>query len=227
MELHQYNKQIYYTSYEEERDRPSLGYLKGEKFSIAIDAGHSDDHLGEFYELLEENRLPLPSLTILTHWHWDHSFALHAISGLSIANPKTNQYLKDFIAHQSEEYEKHFLSLDPSIALEYRDNKKIIVRTADILFEKELRIDAGSLPVLIFEAVSPHTDDATLILVPEHRLLFFGDATSGEFPTWKGEISRIEEMETLLKSLDFDVAIGGHWPPFDKQGLLEQLQHAR
>ena len=86
MELYRLTERVWYTSYEEERDRPALGYIKGDKFSVAIDAGHSDAHLNEFYDLLRKENLPLPSLTIITHWHWDHSFAMHCINGISIAN---------------------------------------------------------------------------------------------------------------------------------------------
>ena len=119
MELYKYSDRIYYSSYEEERDRPAIGYIRGDRYSIAIDAGHSGDHLKEFYDLLKENNLPLPALTIITHWHWDHSFAMHKISGLSIANKTTNDHLLDFIRQRSPENDQKFLALDPSIAKEY------------------------------------------------------------------------------------------------------------
>ncbi|MBQ1691954.1 MAG: MBL fold metallo-hydrolase, partial [Erysipelotrichaceae bacterium] len=123
MELYKYSERIYYSSYEEERDRPAIGYIRGDRYSIAIDAGHSGDHLKEFYDLLKENNLPLPALTIITHWHWDHSFAMHKISGLSIANKTTNDHLLDFISKRSEENDQKFLALDPSIAKEYANDK--------------------------------------------------------------------------------------------------------
>ena len=135
MNLYKLSDKIYYSEYEQERDRPALGYIKGDRFSIAVDSGHSDEHVKEFYDLLNKEGLELPSLTIITHWHWDHSFAMHAISGLSIANRRTDRYLKDFISKQNEEYEKQFLSWDPSIALEYRDDKPIIVKQADIVYD--------------------------------------------------------------------------------------------
>ena len=42
MELKKLTEHIWYMPYEEERDRPNLGYIKGDKWSLAIDAGHSD-----------------------------------------------------------------------------------------------------------------------------------------------------------------------------------------
>ncbi|MBR0420472.1 MAG: MBL fold metallo-hydrolase [Erysipelotrichaceae bacterium] len=225
MELFQLDERIYYSAYEEERDRPALGYLLGDDYSIAIDAGHSDDHVKEFYEELNKRKLPLPSLTIITHWHWDHSFAMHAINGLSIADKKTDDYLKDFIEKRTEESDKLFLELDPSIALEYKDNKPIIVRQADIVFEGSLHLNAGNLKVEAFEAVSPHTDDATLIMIPEHRTVFFGDAMSGVFPSWITDQKLLDGFIETIEAIDADHFIGGHWPIFTKQELLAELKN--
>ena len=61
MELQKLTEHIWYMPFEEERDRPNLGYVKGDNYSIAIDAGHSAAHTKEFYDLLEKEKLPLPS----------------------------------------------------------------------------------------------------------------------------------------------------------------------
>ena len=31
---------------------------------------------------------------MITHWHYDHTFGMHAVSGFSIAHEKTNEFLK-------------------------------------------------------------------------------------------------------------------------------------
>ena len=76
MELIQVSDRVWYSMYEEERDRPILGYVRGDRWSLAVDAGHSDAHVKGFYEALEKEGLPLPSVTVLTHWHWDHTFGM-------------------------------------------------------------------------------------------------------------------------------------------------------
>ncbi|MBP5726944.1 MAG: MBL fold metallo-hydrolase, partial [Clostridia bacterium] len=96
MKLKRLTEHIWYMPFEEERDRPNLGYIKGDHWSLAVDAGHSDVHVWEFYSLLEKENLPLPSLTVLTHWHWDHTFGMHAVQGLCLANERTDRYLDDF-----------------------------------------------------------------------------------------------------------------------------------
>lgn len=67
MELIKLSGHIWYMPFEEERDRPNLCYVKGEKMSLAVDAGHSEEHIRVFYDLLEKEGLPLPSLTVITH----------------------------------------------------------------------------------------------------------------------------------------------------------------
>ena len=67
MELKRLTEHIWYMPYEEERDRPNLGYVLGKNWSLAIDAGHSAAHVRAFYALLAKENLPLPSLTVLTH----------------------------------------------------------------------------------------------------------------------------------------------------------------
>ncbi|MBQ1810174.1 MAG: MBL fold metallo-hydrolase [Erysipelotrichaceae bacterium] len=223
MELYQLNERVYYSAYEEERDRPAIGYIRGDRFSIAIDAGHSEEHLREFYDALKEKDLPLPELTILTHWHWDHTFAMHAVNGLTLANRRTDEYLRRFIEERSEEKDKEFLKLDPSITKEYA-HQKLTVVPADLVFENEITVDAGCVLVKAFRAVSPHTDDATLILLPEEKVLFFGDAISGVFPTWIADPVLKKQFIEVIEGIPCEFCIGGHWPLWKKEDLLKELK---
>ncbi len=86
MKLINVTDRIWYYPFEKERDRPILGYIKGENWSLAVDAGHSEAHTMEFYSALKEADLPLPKLTVLTHWHWDHTFGMHSVNGRGRSN---------------------------------------------------------------------------------------------------------------------------------------------
>ena len=44
MKLKKLSDHIWYMPFEEERDRPNLGYVKGENWSLAIDAGFEKNH---------------------------------------------------------------------------------------------------------------------------------------------------------------------------------------
>ncbi len=227
MKLHKLSERIFYSDFEEERDRPALGYIRGDNFSVAVDAGHSIKHLDEFYELLKQQDLPLPALTLITHWHWDHTFAMHAVSGLSVAHEETDRHLREFIADRSEENDRKFLELDPSIAREY-EGQEIIVVPADITFRDKMTIDAGNVTIKLFKTVSPHCDDAVLIEVEQEKVLFLGDAISGVFPYWIADPVKKKALISVLESLDVNTFIGSHWPAWtDKGELIRYIEDER
>ncbi len=217
------NDRIWYSMYEEERDRPCLGYVRGDHWSLAVDAGHSDAHVKEFYEALRKESLPLPTLTVITHWHWDHAFGMHKICGLSVANTITNRHLKEFSDEIQVEGVNKFLSLDPSIQKEYADGRKVVIVPADIEYTGKMDLDLGGISVRLFQSISPHTDDTTLVYLPEKRFLFVGDSISGVFPTWKRDPKKTKELMRTLEKTDADTCLGGHWPVMTKRELLTAL----
>ena len=112
MKLTRLTERIWYLPLETERDRPCLCYVRGDRWSLAVDAGHSAVHTADFYRALEQEGLPLPSLTVLTHWHWDHTFGMHAVHGLTLANRLTNEYLKAVQTRMEREGTDWFFALD-------------------------------------------------------------------------------------------------------------------
>jgi len=43
---------------------------------------------------LDDNHLPYPKYALITHWHWDHTFGMHAFNGETIVSSLTNKMLK-------------------------------------------------------------------------------------------------------------------------------------
>ena len=223
MKLEKLTERVWVYPYEEERDRPNLSYIKGDRWSLAVDAGHSDDHVREFYRALEEEGLPLPELTVLTHWHWDHTFGMHAIHGLSLANERTNQYLMDFRARLEKEGTGYCLAMHESIRREYEGGKPVIVTPADLLFRGEMQLDAGNCPIRIFQAEAPHTDDSTLIFLPEEKLLILGDCTGGTFPDWTVDQSLADQLAETIRRISPATCLPGHWTPLDPEIIIQDL----
>lgn len=108
MELKILTKSIYYLPHEPEVDRPMLSYVKGGKYSLAIDAGYSFCHVKDFYEAIELNKFKIPDFTVIKHWHYDHTFGMHAIKGVSIAHGKTNEFLKE---QQKQAQDSHYIDV--------------------------------------------------------------------------------------------------------------------
>ena len=106
---------------------------------------------------------------------------MHAVQGLCLANRRTNRHLLDFRGRLEREGSGFFLAMDASICLEYPADTPVTVVPADLSFMGEMRLDAGNCPIRVMQAESPHTDDATLILVPEEGLLFLGGACCDPF----------------------------------------------
>ena len=223
MKLRQLTKRVWYYPMEEERDRPNLGYIRGDRWSLAVDAGHSDAHTEEFYDALREAGLPLPQLTVLTHWHWDHTFGLHAVNGLSLANRLTNQYLRDFRDRIEKSGPEGFLSMDECIRREYANNRQVRVVPADLEFSGEMLLDAGNCRIRVFQTTSPHTDDSTLVEAVDEKVLFLGDAACGEFPTWEKDPEKTRILAESIASMDVRYCLEGHWAPQTKEQTIADL----
>ena len=224
MKLKRLTERIWVLPFEEERDRPNLGYIQGDHWSMAVDAGHAKAHTALFYQALEDSGLRLPALTVLTHWHWDHTFGMHAVHGLTAANEKTNAHLRFFREKLVREGTAFFLSMHPTIRKEYGENQPVVITLADIVFRDELWIDPGNCPVRIFQAEAPHTDDSTLVYIPSEKTVFLGDAAGGVFPTWEKDMGLCNKLHSALASLDADLFLEGHWYPQTKQEILDDLQ---
>lgn len=223
MELKKLNEHIWYMPFEEERDRPNLGYIKGDKMSLAIDAGHSEAHLREFYDLLQKAGLPLPSLTVITHWHWDHTFAMHAVNGLTIANKTTNWHLLEFMKKIETSGPDSFLNMNDSVRKEYEGGKEVIIVPADIVFEGDMTIDLGGCTVKILQTKAPHTDDSTLVYVCEDKTLFLGDATCAQFPNGSRDKDLANELADKIRTIDPKICVEGHWQPVETEDTLADL----
>lgn len=224
MELRRVTDRIFYTHFETERDRPLLGYIRGDRLCMAVDAGHSAGHVKEFYEALIKEGLPLPDLTVLTHWHWDHSFGLHAIHGISVSSGRTAEHLREIINGFGCSIGQYFLNLDEHIRAEYAGGEPIVVTLPDMEYHGELTIDLGGVHARLFEASSAHTDDSTLVYVPEEKALFLGDAICGEYPTWKVDPDRMNALIGVVRDIDFVHALTGHWEAWTKEEVVEHMK---
>ena len=225
MELKKISSRVFYYPHQSETDRPMLAYIKGEKVALAIDAGNSASHVDEFYKALEIEGLKKPDFTVITHWHWDHTFGMHHINGLSIAHHKTNEFLNQEIAKLSDSAYINFLKTDDEcLGREYAENKRIIVVLSDIQFEKKLTLNLGGMTAKIFHMVSPHSEDTVLIYIPEEKILFLGDSTSEDFfNDGYMDKEKLKALINLIESMDCNYCILSHADPLTKSDLLDYL----
>lgn len=231
MILEQITKHVYVFTTDSERDRPNLGYINGRDFSVIIDSGNSRDHLNAFLRAIKEKGLKSPSICILTHWHWDHTYGLHAFNGMSIASKDTNDKLlemskwkwdKDSMnARLSTGLECQFCH--DYIQVEYDNPLDIKVVPATLSYKDEMSLNLGNLEIDITRVDSPHTNDGSLVFINKDNVLFAGDNDSGDFYALQGGYvkQKFYDYVDRVKDLPFEYYVHGHVPVMTKEQTKE------
>lgn len=212
MHLQHLTPHVYYLPPDDLRDRPMLGYVAGDSWSLAIDGGFSPDQVQGFYKQLEQNGLEHPAMTALTHWHWDHTLGLPAVEGLVVASNLTNDLLRaERERLQDKDYEKRLRSWYVYVDREFPGVPIPIIRLADIVFQDYLRLDLGGVTAELYHVEAPHTPDSTVIYIPEDKVLFLGDATLGSFENGGTMDSKaVRALQKFVDSLDVEWVLLGH-----------------
>lgn len=233
MKLQKISNRIYYLPSYSETDRPVLGYVRGDRYSLMVDAGNSSDHVDLFNREITELGLPLPDYVAITHWHWDHTFGMSAVTGKTIANRVTNEQLKivkDW-SWSHEAMEKRLQTgediefCDRCIRLEYSDRSSINICTADIVYDKSLVLDLGGVHCVLSRITAPHSEDSTVIYIPEEKVLFIGDADCEDYyhNNGKYEKDKLNKLIRFLEPLDFTTYVIGHEEPQSKDEAMAYL----
>ncbi|MBR4461701.1 MAG: MBL fold metallo-hydrolase [Erysipelotrichaceae bacterium] len=230
--LIKFSDRFYVYPYEERTDRPNLYYILGDDYSVAVDAGNSWKHVSAFYDALMEMNFPLPSYTIISHWHWDHTFGLNAIHGVSISSKKTHDKLLEVMEwpwtleamKQREREGKDIPFCTEHILLEYPDLDEIKVVTTDEIIE-ESEMDLGGIKIRVIPAPSTHTDDALYVYIPFEKALIVEDADCEDF--YHGSVydqDTLRDMISFFESLSYEYHYLGHAERETKEFALHRLK---
>ena len=233
MELKKIGERLYVLPYEERTDRPNLYYIKGDDYSIAIDAGNSRAHVEKFYAALKEMDFPLPRYTVISHWHWDHTFGLKYINGESISTQLTHDKLIEVgkwkwnleAMKKREETGDDIPFCNEHILLEYPDLDEIEVVTTDITITENTTLDLGGINVELLPRDSTHSRDPIFVYLPSEKALIVQDADNFDF--YHGEVyfqDKLKAMIAFFESLDYDKHLLGHAEYETKEFALERLR---
>ncbi|WP_277585786.1 MBL fold metallo-hydrolase [Psychrobacillus antarcticus] len=87
---------FYYLSHQDNNERPTLGLVCGDRYSLIIDSGSSPQHAKGF--LLEIVKLNVPSVkyVAITHALWDHFLEMNEFDATVIFNSQTNEMIKEW-----------------------------------------------------------------------------------------------------------------------------------
>lgn len=244
---------IYIRPHDGYTDRPNIGLIMGEKYTLLYDAGNSAVHVELLKAELAEQGLPSPDFVVLSHWHWDHSFGAHAWGIPVIAGRMTNEKLQevslwkwdDQSMNERVEKKQDIVFCNEIIKREYPDRSQIKVTTADIVFEGNMTIDlGGGIVCELLHAKGPHAADSVICQVPSEKFLFLGDSNGKDLygKPWHFDIEHEEDMVPnmmkipydrelveayieLLEPLEFTQCIGGHADGMIRAELFEAFEN--
>ena len=231
--LKQLTKRCFYLPYEETGDRPSLGFVRGDRFCLQIDAGNSPAHFHRMGDALSAAGLPAPDLIALTHAHWDHTYGACAADCPVIASEATQADLRRMagwtwtagaMARRVENGEDIAFCTE-AIAVEYAELDQIRVRTADLVYAERLAVDLGGVSAVITRTTNSHADDCSLIFIPEERVVFLGDICYEDLHHKPPccHRSRLAALRAALSALPFEWGVPGHQMPLTRQEVFDEL----
>lgn len=217
-------------------DRPNLYYIRGNAKSLAVDAGNSPAHVELFYSELEKAGLKKPDMTVITHWHWDHTFGICALDCPVISTDMTAGELEyvstwEWTPKKMKERELNCIDIpfcNENIVKEYSDLSSIKVKVPDTVITERTKIDLGGITCILDPHDSTHSRDSLFIHIPEERVLIIGDADCGDFYDLDGRYDRftLMQMKDYLMSFDVDKYLLGHCEPQTKEEERESLEYA-
>lgn len=231
--LKKLSERLYYLPFEEDTDRPNLYYIKGDDYAIAVDAGNSKRHVEKFYAALKEEGFEYPKYTIISHWHWDHTFGLKYIVGKSMSTTLTHDKLIEVSKWKwtLEEMEKREESgediafCNKYIVAEYENLDDIDVGTTDIMIDENTTLDLGGITVELMPRDSTHSRDSLFVYLPSERALIVEDADNYDF--YHGNIYYQDKLKNIIaffESLDYDKHLLGHADYESKNEAIERLR---
>lgn len=216
-------------------DRPNLYYVKGDDRSLAVDAGASPAHVELFYAALRQNDLPLPEVTAITHWHWDHTFGMCAVHGRTYASAGTGAQLscvREWAWDRPAMQQREMQGLDipfcnMCIMREYAAQpERIRVVLPDTVLLTDETLELGGVTAQLLFRPSPHSEDQLLVYIPEEKALFVGDGNCTDHYKHQGmfEEESLAKWIGCLEGIDHVHHLEGHGDPTDKAEALCYLR---
>ncbi len=185
--LNKISDTIYYLSNQDDRERPTLGLVCGDQHSLIIDSGNSPQHAQDF--LLEIQNLNVPPIkyVVITHAHWDHFLGMNEFDASIIVNHQTNELLKVWQSYTFDDssfqtYRQTKLMSDKCLEIiqeEIPNKEAFKLNSPHIIFEETLTLDLGNKICILETINSTHTNDATIIYIPDEKVIFLGDSVYG------------------------------------------------
>ena len=227
--LKKITNRVHFMPHYSETDRPALGLICGDNFSVVVDSGNSPGHANDFLNLVEKMDISPVKFVIITHWHWDHIFGLNTMDLLAISTSETKkkvEYLKtlkwddDSLDARVETGEEIEFCRD-MIKLEMPSRESLVLKEPDLTFENKMEIDMGGITCIVEHVGGVHAKDSSIIYIPEEKVMFLGDCIYQDFYSgeWSYDRKELSILINKIKKYDVNCYVTGHQDPKNSEEM--------
>ena len=192
---------------------------------------------------------PITTL-VNTHFHYDHAHGNQAFGAVTIVGHEFTRRMmageplkagtyQDWLGrttHGVEIAENRLETMEEGeeranverylagVRTELAEAKEIAPVAPNVTLQERLTLFRGSREIQVVFCGRAHTGGDVVVFLPKERLVFTGDMMVGG-PSWLGDGHVDEWPDSLekLKTLDFDLIVPGHGPPFRNRDLIDHV----
>jgi metallo-beta-lactamase class B len=176
---------------------PNVGIVVGSKATLVVDTGMGPKNgaivVREAGKVSQKNS---EIYLVTTHFHAEH------VAGISAFPPGTKYVISRVQQQDLDELgadlTKRFAGGSPVMADLLKDAP---VRRADILFDREYKIDLGGVNVRLLALGPTHTRGDTMVFVEQDKVLYAGDVVMPRVPVAFSATSSAKAWEDVLAQL--------------------------
>ncbi|MED3552958.1 MBL fold metallo-hydrolase [Cytobacillus praedii] len=227
--LNKLSNSIYYLSNQDERDRPTLGLVCGDKHSLVIDSGNSVQHAKDFLQEIDKLNVPPVKYVVITHAHWDHFLGMNEFDATVIVNSQTNKVIKEWQGYLYDDSSlQKYVNTNKMTSMckeiiqsEIPNRENFKLNSPNVIFEDSLTIDLGNKFCFLERIKSTHTDDSTIIYIPDEKVIFLGDSVYGANTNslFHFKQSLLLPMIKDIQKYDSEFFLLGHESIYDKDKM--------
>ena len=231
---------VYYMEHKESGDRPTLGLVIGDKYSLVIDGGNSKSHAESFLKEAKKIATSEIKYLVITHWHWDHIVGANYMNLINIVNGVTNEKLntlRDLKWTNSALEERVKNGQEIEFCLEHikiehpSDDREILIPTCDIIYDEFLKIDLGGVKVFVEHISSDHSNDNSIVLIEEQNktTAFVGDSLYLDMynGAWSYSKDKFIPLLIELECYEADYYVPSHHGLYTKESFYEYVNHMK
>lgn len=233
--LKKLTNKVYYLPHYSETDRPALGLICGDSYSVIVDSGNSPSHASDFLNLVEKLDVPPVKFVVITHWHWDHIFGMKTMDLLTISHEETKkklEYLKtlnwddaslDARVETGEEIE----FCRDMIKREMPTREHLELKVPDVTFTDKIEIDLGGVNCVVEHVGGVHAQDSSIIYIPDEKIMFLADCLYQDFYSgeWSYDLNELITLLEKIKKYDTNWYVLGHQDPKNHEEMWSFLDN--